>query len=78
MVDHDFEVFGQCEVDKFFRLRDATGERLFNENMLTVLQCRFGKFVMCPDGRYYGYGEAFYLYEAFRTHLITAGVRFTR
>ncbi len=30
------------------------------------------------EWRYYGYGEAFYLYEGFRTHLITAGVRFSR
>ena len=27
---------------------------------------------------YYGYGEAFYLYEGFRTHLATTGLRFTR
>ncbi len=27
---------------------------------------------------YYGYGESFYSYEGFRTHLITTGVRFTR
>ncbi|HEV8145008.1 MAG TPA: hypothetical protein VGP79_01430 [Bryobacteraceae bacterium] len=30
------------------------------------------------EWRYYGYGEAFYLYEAFRTHLFTAGLRLTR
>jgi hypothetical protein len=30
------------------------------------------------DWRYYGYGEAFYLYEGFRAHLLTAGLRFTR
>jgi hypothetical protein len=30
------------------------------------------------EWRYYGFGEAFYLYESFRTHLITTGVRFTR
>ena len=30
------------------------------------------------EWRYYGYGEAFYLYEGFRTHLVTTGVRFTR
>ncbi len=30
------------------------------------------------EWRYYGYGEAFYLYEGFRTHLITTGLRFTR
>jgi hypothetical protein len=30
------------------------------------------------EWRYYGYGEAFYLYEGFRTQLITAGLRFTR
>jgi hypothetical protein len=27
---------------------------------------------------YYGYGEAFYLYEGFRTNLVTTGVRLTR
>ena len=30
------------------------------------------------DWRYYGYGEAFYLYEGFRTNLVTTGLRFTR
>ncbi|HTB20653.1 MAG TPA: hypothetical protein VK708_21165 [Bryobacteraceae bacterium] len=30
------------------------------------------------EWRYYGYGEAFNLYEGFQTHLITTGVRFTR
>jgi hypothetical protein len=30
------------------------------------------------EWRYYGYGEVFNLYEGFRTHLITTGVRFTR
>ncbi len=30
------------------------------------------------EWRYYGFGEAFYLYESFRTHLITTGVRYTR
>jgi hypothetical protein len=29
------------------------------------------------EWRYYGYGEAFYLYEGFRAHTVTAGVRFT-
>jgi hypothetical protein len=28
--------------------------------------------------QYYGYGEAFYLYEGFRTHLFTAGLRLSR
>jgi len=27
---------------------------------------------------YYGYGEAFYLYEGFRTHLVMTGLRFSR
>jgi hypothetical protein len=27
---------------------------------------------------YYGYGESFYAYEGFRTHLITTGIRITR
>ena len=30
------------------------------------------------EWRYYGYGEVFYLYEAFRAHVVTAGVRITR
>ncbi len=30
------------------------------------------------EWRYYGYGESFYLYEGFRTHLMTTGLRFTR
>jgi hypothetical protein len=29
------------------------------------------------DWTYYGYGEIFYLYEGFRTHLVTTGLRFT-
>jgi len=30
------------------------------------------------EWQYYGYGEAFLLYQGFRTHLVTTGVRFTR
>ncbi len=30
------------------------------------------------EWRYYGYGQAFYLYEGFRSHLFTAGMRLTR
>jgi hypothetical protein len=30
------------------------------------------------DWQYYGYGEVFYLYEGFRTHLLTTGLRLTR
>jgi hypothetical protein len=30
------------------------------------------------EWRYYGFAEPFYLYEGFRTHSLTAGVRFTR
>jgi len=30
------------------------------------------------EWRYYGFGEALYAYEAFRTHLFTTGLRFTR
>ena len=36
------------------------------------------KMSFFADWRYYGYGEAFYLYEGFRTNLVTAGLRFTR
>jgi hypothetical protein len=30
------------------------------------------------EWRYYGYGEAFNLYEGFRTHLVTTGIRITQ
>jgi hypothetical protein len=30
------------------------------------------------DWRYYGYGEAFYLYEGFHAHTVTTGLRFSR
>jgi hypothetical protein len=30
------------------------------------------------EWKYHGFGEAFYTYEAFRTHLIETGIRFTR
>jgi hypothetical protein len=30
------------------------------------------------EWRYYGYGEAFYLYEGFRTNLVTTGLRITQ
>jgi hypothetical protein len=30
------------------------------------------------EWRYYGYGEAFYLYEGFRAHLVITGLRLTR
>jgi hypothetical protein len=30
------------------------------------------------EWRYYGYGEAFYLYEGFRANLVTTGLRFMR
>ena len=36
------------------------------------------KITWFAEWRYYGYGEAFYLYEGFRTHLVTTGLRFTR
>ena len=30
------------------------------------------------EWRYYGFGETFYLYQGFRTHLVTTGLRFSR
>jgi hypothetical protein len=35
-------------------------------------------FAWFTEWRYYGYGEAFYLYEGFRAHLVTVGVRYTQ
>ena len=46
---------------------------------LATLGLPMGKSVSWfAEWRYYGYGEAFYLYEGFRTHLVTAGLRLTR
>lgn len=43
------------------------------------LSVPFGKHLAWnTEWRYYGFSEAFYLYESFRTHLITTGLRFTR
>ncbi len=36
------------------------------------------KFSWFAEWSYYGYGEAFYLYEGFRTHIVTTGLRLTR
>ncbi|MEO7142070.1 MAG: hypothetical protein ABI165_01050 [Bryobacteraceae bacterium] len=36
------------------------------------------KLSWISEWRYYGFGESFYLYEGFRTHLVTTGLRFTR
>lgn len=45
---------------------------------LVKLSAPLGKRLACfAEWRYYGYGEAFYLYEGFRTHLITGGLRWT-
>jgi hypothetical protein len=30
------------------------------------------------EWRYYGFGEAFYTYESFRTHIISTGLRLSR
>jgi hypothetical protein len=46
---------------------------------LATLWLPIGKKIsLFADWRYYGYGEAFYLYEGFRTNLMTTGLRFTR
>jgi hypothetical protein len=46
---------------------------------LATLWVPFGKHVSWfAEWRYYGYGEPFYLYEGFRAHLVTTGVRLTR
>jgi hypothetical protein len=45
---------------------------------IAKLSAPLGKKITCfAEWRYYGYGEAFYLYEGFRTHLLTAGLRWT-
>jgi hypothetical protein len=43
---------------------------------LARLSVPIGKHVSWfTEWRYYGYGEAFYLYEGFRAHLVTTGLR---
>jgi hypothetical protein len=45
---------------------------------IAKLSAPMGKRIACyAEWRYYGYGEAFYLFEGFRTHLLTAGLRWT-
>ncbi len=40
------------------------------------LSLPLGKKITCfAEWRYYGYGEAFYLYEGFHAHLVTVGLR---
>ena len=46
---------------------------------IATLRLPLGKHLSwLTEWRYYGYGEAFYLYEGFRTNLVTTGLRFTR
>lgn len=46
---------------------------------MAILWVPFGKHVSWfSQWTYYGYGEAFYLYEGFRAHLVTTGLRLTR
>ncbi len=44
-------------------------------NLWVPFTTKFGWFT---EWRYYDYGEALYLYEGFRTQVVTAGVRITR
>src|ERR1019366_3094423 len=53
VVHHDLQIFPDCKVDQFFRLRRGTCERLLDENVLAILQGGFGKFEVRPDGGYY-------------------------
>jgi len=46
---------------------------------MTKLSLPVGKHLTWfAEWRYYGYNEAFYLYEAFRAHIVTVGLRLTR
>jgi len=46
---------------------------------IVKLRVPFGSHVSWfTEWRYYGYGETFYLYEGFRTHLVTTGLRLSR
>jgi hypothetical protein len=58
----------------------STGSRATNYYQpLATLWLPIGKKMsLFADWRYYGYGEAFYLYEGFRANLVTTGLRFTR
>ena len=43
---------------------------------LKVPLCKYATWF--ADWYYYGYGEAFYLYEGFRTHVVSTGLRISR
>ena len=46
---------------------------------ITTFWLPFSKSVSWfAEWRYYGYGEVFYLYEGFRSQLVTTGLRLTR
>jgi hypothetical protein len=36
------------------------------------------KLAFFTEWRYYGYGEVFFVFEGFRSHLVTAGLRWTQ
>jgi hypothetical protein len=58
----------------------STGSRATNyyQPLATLWLPINKKISLFADWRYYGYGEAVYLYEGFRTNLVTTGLRFTR
>ena len=49
VIHHDLEILLSREVDQFLPLRGIAGERLLNENVLTVLQRSFRQLVVGPD-----------------------------
>jgi hypothetical protein len=58
----------------------SSGNRATNYYQpLATLWLPMGKHMnWFTEWRYYGYGEALYLYEGFRTHLVTTGLRYSR
>lgn len=58
----------------------SSGSRATNYYQpLATLWLPMGKHMnWFTEWRYYGYGEALYLYEGFRTHLVTTGLRYSR
>src|SRR5579883_1512559 len=50
VIHHDFQILAFRKFDKIFALLDRAGERLFDENVLSVLERGLGDLEVGPDG----------------------------
>lgn len=60
-----------------FFLSSGSRPTQFFEPVATVWMPVSHKVSFFAEWRYFGYGETFYMFEGFRTHMLTTGLRFT-